>query len=74
MSTNALVQSPWTHAAIGSDASAAVLPKPEQTNMVKVGLGFRAEMEVLYFEVRGCVYESEFKRGLVKCKSNVCVQ
>ena len=60
------MESPWTHTASGSDASAAVLPKPEQTNMVKVGLGFRAEMEVLYFEVRGCVYESEPEKYMKK--------
>ncbi len=51
----------WTHSASGTDAAAVVLKQPIRTTKVVATLGARAEMEVLFFEIRGC----QFLRKLV---------
>ena len=47
-------------AAGNSDASVVLLAQPISTTKITAKLGARAEMRVLFFEIRGCNAEREF--------------
>ncbi len=50
--------SPWTHTSTGKDAANILLPQPIHTDRVEIELGFRSEMETLFFDFRGCEYDT----------------